>query len=116
VARRPAPDTQRHPQVLSNPELRAKYDKYGAAGVDVEFVDPSMIFGCLFGSELFEPIVGEFLIAAATSRGRELSEKEVTLMQVRGWGWGVGVGGAGERVMMARDVCGDVCGDVCDGV
>jgi hypothetical protein len=48
-----------------------------AAGLDVEFVDPSMIFGMLFGSELFEPIVGEFLIASATSKGRELSEKEV---------------------------------------
>jgi curved DNA-binding protein CbpA len=32
-------------QVLSNPELRAKYDKHGATGLDVEFVDPSMIFG-----------------------------------------------------------------------
>eukprot|EP00882_Tetradesmus_deserticola_P017685 GHRQ01018951.1.p1 GENE.GHRQ01018951.1~~GHRQ01018951.1.p1 ORF type:complete len:312 (+),score=128.67 GHRQ01018951.1:157-1092(+) len=32
-------------QVLSNPELRAKYDKHGAAGLDVQFVDPSMIFG-----------------------------------------------------------------------
>eukprot|EP00879_Flechtneria_rotunda_P002309 GHRR01002503.1.p1 GENE.GHRR01002503.1~~GHRR01002503.1.p1 ORF type:complete len:412 (+),score=184.97 GHRR01002503.1:106-1341(+) len=68
-------------QVLSNPELRAKYDKHGTAGLDVEFVDPSVIFGMLFGSELFEPIVGEFLIAAATSKGRELSEKEITLMQ-----------------------------------
>lgn len=69
-------------QVLSNPELRAKYDKYGSAALDVEFADPSMIFGMLFGSELFEPIVGEFLIAAATSKGRELTEKEVNLMQV----------------------------------
>ncbi|WIA12849.1 hypothetical protein OEZ85_006475 [Tetradesmus obliquus] len=68
-------------QVLSSPELRAKYDKHGAAGLDVQFVDPSMIFGMLFGSELFEPIVGEFLIAAATSKGRELSEKEMNLMQ-----------------------------------
>lgn len=32
-------------QVLSSPELRAKYDKHGAAGLDVQFVDPSMIFG-----------------------------------------------------------------------
>jgi len=69
-------------QVLSNPELRAKYDKYGSAALDVEFADPSMIFGMLFGSELFEPIVGEFLIAAATSKGRELTEKEINLMQV----------------------------------
>lgn len=70
-------------QVLSNEELRAKYDKYGSAALDVEFADPSMIFGMLFGSELFEPIVGEFLIAAATSKGRELTEKEVNFMQVR---------------------------------
>lgn len=70
-------------QVLSNPELRAKYDKYGSSGLDVEFADPSMIFGMLFGSELFEPIVGEFLIAAATSKGRELTEKEINHMQVR---------------------------------
>jgi DnaJ-class molecular chaperone len=70
-------------QVLSNPELRAKYDKYGSSGLDVEFADASMIFGMLFGSELFEPIVGEFLIAAATSKGRELTEKEINHMQVR---------------------------------
>lgn len=69
-------------QVLSNAELRAKYDKYGSAGLDVEFADPSMIFGMLFGSELFEPIVGEFLIAAATSKGRELTENEINHMQV----------------------------------
>jgi DnaJ-class molecular chaperone len=69
-------------QVLSNPELRAKYDKYGSAALDVEFADPSLIFGMLFGSELFEPIVGEFLIAAATSKGRELTEKEINHMQV----------------------------------
>lgn len=69
-------------QVLSNPDLREKYDKHGTAGLDVEFVDPSTIFGMLFGSELFEPIVGEFLIATATSKGRELSEKEINHMQV----------------------------------
>eukprot|EP00878_Enallax_costatus_P008642 GHUV01009036.1.p1 GENE.GHUV01009036.1~~GHUV01009036.1.p1 ORF type:complete len:359 (+),score=119.55 GHUV01009036.1:44-1078(+) len=68
-------------QVLSNPDLREKYDKHGTTGLDVEFVDPSTIFGMLFGSELFEPIVGEFLIASATSRGRELSEKEINHMQ-----------------------------------
>lgn len=80
----PPPDNTPHiiQQVLSNPELRAKYDKYGAAALDVEFADPSMIFGMLFGSELFEPIVGEFLIAAATSKGRELTEKEINHMQV----------------------------------
>lgn len=67
--------------MLSNPELRSKYDKHGSAALDVDFVDPGVIFGMLFGSELFEPIVGEFLIAAATSKGRELSDKEVALLQ-----------------------------------
>lgn len=68
-------------QVLSNPELREKYDKHGSQGLQVDFVDASMIFGMLFGSELFEPLVGEFLIAAATSKGRELSEAEIIAMQ-----------------------------------
>ncbi|KAF8067261.1 ATJ10 [Scenedesmus sp. PABB004] len=68
-------------QVLSNPELRAKYDKHGAAGLDVELVDAGVIFGSLFGSELFEPIVGEFMIATATSRGGELSEREAEFLQ-----------------------------------
>jgi len=70
-------------QVLSNPELRARYDRHGAAGVDVEFVDPSMFFGMLFGSELFEPVVGEFMIVSATSKGRELTEK-VRVQRVSG--------------------------------
>lgn len=68
-------------QVLSNPDLRARYDAHGAAGLDVEYVDPGVVFGALFGSELFEPIVGEFLIAAATRRGRELSERELAALQ-----------------------------------
>eukprot|EP00775_Hariotina_reticulata_P004774 gene4774-5024_t len=68
-------------QVLSNPDLRARYDKHGAAGLDVEFVDPSMFFGMLFGSELFEPVVGEFMIVSATSKGRELTEKEINYIQ-----------------------------------
>jgi len=132
-------------QVLSNPELRAKYDKHGTEGLDVNFIDPSTVFGMLFGSEvgvdetgvvgerawqllllgwdsigsdqhasllahstpllypppthtapqLFSPLVGEFLIATATSKGRELREGEITAMQeVRG-GVSGGVGALG---------------------
>ena len=68
-------------QVLSNPELRAKYDKFGSQALDVDFVDPSMIFGMLFGSEMFEPIVGEFMMAAGASKGRELTEAEMNSIQ-----------------------------------
>ncbi|KAI8474506.1 MAG: DnaJ-like protein [Monoraphidium minutum] len=68
-------------QVLSDPELRARYDKHGTEGLDVNFIDPSTVFGMLFGSELFQPLVGEFIMATATSKGRELSEREITAMQ-----------------------------------
>lgn len=76
----PLPPLHPHPlhtQVLSNPELREKYDKYGSQSLNVDFVDPGTIFGMLFGSELFEPLVGEFAMAAAAKAGGDISEAEL---------------------------------------
>ena len=42
-------------QVLSNPELRQRYDQHGAEGVsDVNLADSAEFFGALFGSTQFE--------------------------------------------------------------
>lgn len=48
-------------QVLSNPDLRAAYDKYGkdASKPSEGFVDPSEIFSSIFGGEAFLDWIGE---------------------------------------------------------
>lgn len=59
-------------QVLSDESLRAKYDKLGSQGVaDVPTIDSSAFFNLIFGSEKFEPIVGELQLAMMLSLGAE---------------------------------------------
>lgn len=52
------------PQVLSNAALRKRYDQSGCAALsDVNFMDSSAFYSALFGSEMFEHLVGELVIA-----------------------------------------------------
>jgi curved DNA-binding protein CbpA len=55
-------------QVLSDPDMRAVYDRDGPDGVreheNFKQVDPSIFFSSLFGSELFEPYIGETVLAS----------------------------------------------------
>jgi curved DNA-binding protein CbpA len=57
-------------QILSNEELRAKYDLNGASGVsDAPVMDSSAFFAVIFGSEKFESIVGELRLAMMMELG-----------------------------------------------
>jgi hypothetical protein len=52
-------------QVLSNEQLRARYDAEGVEGVEVaDFMDSTALFVMLFGSEKFVDLVGELPVAA----------------------------------------------------
>jgi len=53
-------------QILSDPELREKYDKYGKDGVidSIQTLDPAIFFSILFGSEKFEGYTGTIQIAS----------------------------------------------------
>lgn len=51
-------------QVLSNPSLRQQYDKHGAEGLHTDdLMDSAAFFACLFGSEMFDHLIGELALA-----------------------------------------------------
>lgn len=50
-------------QVLSDPEQREKYDKFGRDGLNPDsFVNPREFFGMMFGGGRFQPYIGELLM------------------------------------------------------
>jgi len=57
-------------QVLSDPALRAKYDKQGKQAVQTEEPDfkPELFFGMLFGSEKFEKYVGKMYLGTQVKK------------------------------------------------
>ena len=69
-------------QVLSSPELRARYDRGGAAGLDqADLMDPAAFFSALFGSEMFDHLVGELAIATVAGAGGDLSVADLRRAQ-----------------------------------
>lgn len=66
-------------QVLSDPELRKKYDKEGKAAMEEDQkamqLDPTVFFSLLFGSERFLPWTGELTIAMQADHFVKASEK-----------------------------------------
>ncbi len=65
-------------QLLSNPDTRAFYDRYGkaklnevAADGEMEMQDPAALFGSLFGGERFKDLVGGSFCLEVRSRSRK---------------------------------------------
>lgn len=65
-------------QVLSDPQLRRKYDREGKEGIQEGNVkmDPSVFFSLLFGSEKFLPWIGELHLAMQTDQFAKSLEKD----------------------------------------
>lgn len=58
-------------QILSDEKLRANYDAQGKAGVDdAPKMDSAALFAMIFGSEKFEAIVGELMLATQMGMDR----------------------------------------------
>ena len=59
--------------MLSDPESRKKYDREGKSGIEGHVkMDPSTFFSLLFGSERFEPWMGELPLGGARHDQKEL--------------------------------------------
>eukprot|EP00891_Asterochloris_glomerata_P009342 jgi/Astpho2/9342/Aster-07279 len=68
-------------QVLGNAELRQRYDQHGAEGLDVNFMDGAEFFTMLFGSDSFEHLLGELMIAATARSGGDLDTNQLMKLQ-----------------------------------
>ena len=63
-------------------ELRRRYDANGVQGLDVNFMDACEFFTMLFGSDRFQHLIGELMLATAAKNGGEFSFSQHKLQQV----------------------------------
>ena len=69
--------------MLGNAELRARYDAHGAEALDVNFMDSAEFFTALFGSDRFDHLVGELMIAVAARSGGDFHPGQMKKLQAR---------------------------------
>ena len=71
-------------QVLSDEQQRAAYDTHGKEGIDeAPKMDPSTLFAMIFGSEKFEPLVGELKLATQMQMDEEHAGQNSKLLKFR---------------------------------
>jgi len=72
-------------QVLSNPQLRAKYDAQGKEDLDsMNFMDSSTFFSMVFGSEQFEQFVGQLKLSTyASHQDDDMPPEEMHFREVQ---------------------------------
>ncbi|KAL3457899.1 X-domain of DnaJ-containing-domain-containing protein [Aspergillus heterothallicus] len=65
-------------QVLSNPDLRKRYDTYGKeeAVPDHGFEDPNEFFGMIFGGDAFHDLIGEISLLQDLTTRMEITTEE----------------------------------------
>lgn len=68
--------------MLGDVELRKRYDANGVQGLDVNFMDACEFFTMLFGSDKFQHLIGELMLATAAKNGGEFSFSQHKLLQV----------------------------------
>ncbi|KAI4176038.1 MAG: hypothetical protein LQ343_001320 [Gyalolechia ehrenbergii] len=66
-------------QVLSNEELRKKYDKFGKSEAvpGGGFEDPAEFFGMIFGGEAFVDLIGELSLMKDLTKSMEITTKQM---------------------------------------
>jgi curved DNA-binding protein CbpA len=65
-------------QVLSNPDLRSQYDKYGKeyAKPQEGFADPAEFFGTIFGGDAFVDLIGEISLMKDLTKTMDITMHE----------------------------------------